>query len=149
MFNKDNIERLLLEKGWTKYKLAKESHLGQSTIHEIISGKKKTPNSTTLQKMAAALDVSIEAFFDDGSSNLNDKPNNDIELSKKDERDIQKSLNQTLDLLENSQDGLMFDGEPFELDDLTKELLKQSLENSMRMAKKIAKEKYTPKKYKK
>ena len=52
-------------------------------------------------------------------------------------------------MIENSQDGLMFDGEPLELDDLTKELLKQSLENSMRMAKKIAKEKYTPKKYKK
>ena len=71
------------------------------------------------------------------------------ELSKKAERDIKKSLDQTLDMIENSQDGLMFDGEPFELDDLTKELLKQSLENSMRMAKKIAKEKFTPKKYKK
>lgn len=72
---------------------------------------------------------------------------NKNELSKKAERDIQKSLSETLGMLQKSQDGLMFDGEP--LDDLTRELLAQSLENSMRMAKKIAQEKYTPKKYKK
>lgn len=72
---------------------------------------------------------------------------NKNELSKKAEKDIQKALNETLGMLQNSQSGLMFDGEP--IDDLTRELLAQSLENSMRMAKKIAKEKYTPKKYKK
>jgi len=74
---------------------------------------------------------------------------NNNQLSKKAERDIQKSLSETLGMLKNSQDALMFDGEPLELDDLTRELLAQSLENSMRMAKKIAKEKYTPKKFKK
>ncbi|MCS4474814.1 hypothetical protein JQ032_00975 [Clostridium botulinum] len=41
----------------------------------------------------------------------------------------------------------MFDGEP--IDDETRELLRISLENSMRLAKEIAKKKYTPKKYKK
>lgn len=152
MFNKDKIEEILNEKGWSKYRLAKEADLGQSTIHEILSGKKKTPNANTLQKMANALEVPITAFFD-GDETINVEfiePNKDaLTISKKAERDIQKSLNQTLDMLQNSQDGLMFDGEPLELDDLTRELLIQSLENSMRMAKKIAKEKYTPKKYKK
>ena len=70
----------------------------------------------------------------------------DIELSKKDSKDIAKDLNATLSQLEHSQDGLMFDGEP--IDDETRELLKISLENSMRLAKQIAK-KYTPNKYKK
>lgn len=65
MFNKDNVEKILKSKGWTNYKLAKEAGLGQSTVHEIMNGKKKTPNSTTLQKMASALGVSVNAFFDD------------------------------------------------------------------------------------
>ena len=47
----------------------------------------------------------------------------------------------------DSADGLMFDGEP--LDDITRELLETSLRNSLEMAKKIAKQKYTPKKYRK
>jgi len=40
----------------------------------------------------------------------------------------------------------MFDGEP--IDDETRELLRLSLENSMKLAKQIAKVKYTPNKYK-
>ena len=47
----------------------------------------------------------------------------------------------------DTQDALMFDGEP--LDEESKELLKASLENSMRMAKALAKQKFTPKKYRK
>lgn len=39
----------------------------------------------------------------------------------------------------------MFDGEP--MNDETKELLRASLENSVRMAKITAKKKFTPKKY--
>lgn len=64
MFNKDNVEKIMKSKGWTNYRLAKEAGLGQSTVHEIMNGKKKTPNSTTLQKMATALEVSVNAFFD-------------------------------------------------------------------------------------
>ena len=73
--------------------------------------------------------------------------NKATELSHKAEKDIKKALGETLEQLESSQDASMFDGEP--IDDETRELLRSSLENSMRIAKKIAKEKYTPKKYKK
>ncbi|MEX0050283.1 helix-turn-helix domain-containing protein [Clostridium butyricum] len=158
MFKKEKIIDELNKKGWSRYKLCKEAGMAQSTLSDILGGKNVSPKTSTLQRIADALDVSINVFFDDkilpsvdvnsafaGSGELK----MDNELSQRAERDIQKSLSQTLDMIENSQDGLMFDGEPLELDDLTKELLKQSLENSMRMAKKIAKEKYTPKKYKK
>lgn len=67
-------------------------------------------------------------------------------LTKKDERDIERKLSETLNAL-GGQDGLMFDGEP--LDDMTRELLEASLRNSLEMAKKIAKQKHTPKKYRK
>lgn len=69
------------------------------------------------------------------------------ELTAKDEKDIAKRLEAALEDLENQQEALMFSGEP--LDAHTRELLKASLENSIRIAKINAKEKYTPKKYKK
>lgn len=69
------------------------------------------------------------------------------ELTSKDEKDIEKRLEAALSDLENEQEALMFSGKP--LDDNTRELLKASLENSIRIAKINAKEKYTPKKYKK
>lgn len=68
MFNKDNVEKIMNSKGWTKYRLAKEAGLGQSTVHEIMSGKKKSPSSTTLQKMALALGVSVSDFFNNESA---------------------------------------------------------------------------------
>ena len=55
---------------------------------------------------------------------------------------MKETLKETLEQL-NSQDGLMFDGEA--LDDNTKELLKISLENTIRTAKIAAKKKFTPK----
>ena len=64
-------------------------------------------------------------------------------LNAKDEHDIAKRLENTLSALD-MQEGLMFSGEP--LDDITRELLKASLENSIRIAKINAK-KFTPKKY--
>ena len=69
------------------------------------------------------------------------------ELTPRDEKDIAKRLEAALSDLENQQEALMFSGKP--LDDNTRELLKASLENSIRIAKINAKEKYTPKKYKK
>ncbi len=68
-------------------------------------------------------------------------------LTAKDERDIARELENTLNLLGSADNPLMFDGEP--LDDETRELLRASLENQIRMAKVIAKQKYTPKKYRK
>lgn len=68
-------------------------------------------------------------------------------LTKKDERDIEKRLEAVLEDLENSQGGLVFSGEP--LDEVTRELLAESLRNSMRIGKTLAKQKFTPKKYRK
>jgi len=154
MFNRDLILEAIKNVGWSKYKLCKEANLAQSTLSDILTGKNTNPRMDTIQKIATALNVSVNTFFGDSAivdlvepSELNESSDNSEFISKKAERDIQKSLSETLGMLQNHQDGLMFDGEP--LDDLTRELLVQSLENSMRMAKKIVKEKYTPKKYKK
>ena len=75
---------------------------------------------------------------------LNDISGTKKTLSNKDEKDISKKVDDILSQL-NNDEALMFDGEP--MNDETKELLRASLENSVRMAKITAKKKFTPKKY--
>jgi len=127
-------------KRYTGNMLAVDLDISRSYLGDLESGR-LYPNYTLLTKIAETCEVPL-SFFEN-----NEDFSEEIVLSKKAEKDIQKSLNETLNMLQNSQDGLMFDGEP--LDDETRELLAQSLENSMRLAKKIAKEKFTPKKYRK
>ena len=96
---------------------------------------KSTPNATKIKLISDYFNVSVDYL-------MNGKASAESELSTRNERDIQKALKETLEQLD-SQDGLMFDGEA--LDDNTKELLKISLENTIRTAKIAAKKKFTPK----
>ena len=96
-----------------------------------------SPSGDVLQKLSSYFNVSINYL-------VTGKTDSDtISLNSKDEKDIAKRLENTLTALD-AQEGLMFSGEP--LDDTTKELLKASLENSIKIAKINAK-KFTPKKY--
>ncbi|MEO3944098.1 helix-turn-helix transcriptional regulator [Gorillibacterium sp. CAU 1737] len=65
-------------------------------------------------------------------------------ISRKEERDIAKDLEKMMNDLE-SNEALAFHGEA--MDDQTKELLRLSLENSMRLAKQLSKQRFTPHKY--
>ena len=104
-------------------------------------------NGTRLPRMDK-VNALAEYFGINRSDLIEDKSEQkEPELTSRDEKDIAKRLEAALEDLENEQEALMFSGEP--LDDHTRELLKASLENSIRIAKINAKEKYTPKKYKK
>ncbi|OUM85675.1 MAG: hypothetical protein BAA01_09405 [Bacillus thermozeamaize] len=59
----EKIEELLKEKGWTKYRLAKEARLPQSTITSLLSGRVKYPSAETLIKIANALGVSASELL--------------------------------------------------------------------------------------
>lgn len=63
----------------------------------------------------------------------------EYKLPSKAEKDIKKSLNEIINTLQNSKNELMFDGKS--LDDLTRELLVQNLENSIRIANKTVNKK--------
>lgn len=134
------FERLLSERGITAYRVAKETGITTATLTNWKKGK-YTPKQDKLQKIADFFGVSLEYLMTGKESTNKEKT---PKLTLRDERDISRRLEQTLEELENQQDGLMFDGQP--LDDETKELLKASLEHSIRVAKINAK-KYTPKKY--
>ena len=72
--------------------------------------------------------------------------NSEKSLTPKDEKDIEKILEQTREQLMN-QEGLMFDGDPASPEAFDSIL--SAMQIGMELAKKKNKEKYTPKKYKK
>lgn len=70
------------------------------------------------------------------------------ELTAKDERDIQKELQKMIEGLDSKNSFAAFGGETMDdLNEEDRELLIASLERSLKVAKKIAKQKFTPKKY--
>ena len=105
---------------------------------ELRKGRAKTMNLEKAGKIADYFGVSTDYL-------LGKTPT--PSLTRRDERDIEKRLEETLNQLEGEQGGLMFSGAP--MDDSTRELLILSLRNSMEIAKHAAKQKYTPKKYSK
>ncbi len=68
MFNKNLILDILTQKGWSRYKLCKEAKMAQSTLSDILNGKNSNPRMDTIQKIADALGVSVNAFFDSEST---------------------------------------------------------------------------------
>lgn len=137
----DILSRLCQERGITGYRMCKDLGIQPSVLTDLKMGRRSSVKAETAQKIAEYFDVTVGYLL---GEETNDKA---PILTAKDKRDIEKKLADVLADLENSQDGLMFSGEP--LDDTTKELLAASLRNSMQIGKALAKKKYTPKKYRK
>lgn len=131
------IQKLCKEHGIALTALEKELGFGRGSLGKLKNG---GTSAARLQKVADYFGVSINYL-------ISGEDKKEIQLQQKDERDIAKRLESTLAALEEPQGALMFSGEP--LDDETRELLKASLENSLKIAKINAKQKFTPKKYRK
>lgn len=134
----DLIKKERINKGMTQGQLAKILDVSPSTIG-MYEQNRRVPDTEMVVKMSEFFNVTTDYLL--GSTS-------DPKLTAKDEKDISKKLESILDEMGGS-DALMFDGEKMDMDEESKELLKSSIENSLRLAKKLAKEKYTPKKYKK
>ena len=136
-----NIKEARKKAGLTQMELAKLTNLSRSYSGDIEKDR-YNPSLATLKAIANALNQPLDTILTD-----NDINNNEPTLTSRDEKDIKKKLDEALASIDS--EALMFDGEPVEMDTETKELLKASLENSIRLAKTLAKKKYTPKKYQK
>lgn len=136
-----NIKEARKKAGLTQMELAKLTNLSRSYIGDIEKDR-YNPSLATLKAIANALNQPLDTILTD-----NDINNNEPTLTSRDEKDIKKKLDEALASIDS--EALMFDGESVEMDTETKELLKASLENSIRLAKTLAKKKYTPKKYQK
>lgn len=133
----ERIENLRKSTGISQGKLEKELGFSNGSISKW---KHSTPKYDRLQKIADYFGVTIDYLM----TGTDDSTKEPTQLNARDERDISRRLEQTLSDLEGQQGALMFDGAP--LDDETKELLKASLEHSIRVAK-INTKKFTNKRY--
>lgn len=124
----------LSQNNMTQVELAKKLNVGTTSVYNWCNGI-KTPRMDKVDAMCDLFKCSRSDLIEEKTPLL----------TEKDEKDIEKTLQDTLNQLESEQNGLMFSGQA--LDDETRELLKISLENSLRMAKITAKKKFTPKKY--
>lgn len=131
----DRIKTLCKEKGVSQRKMEQEIGIsnGASSKWETSS-----PSIDVIQKLSSYFNVSIDYLLG------GERSAGSAALNYRDENDIAKRLEHTI-LALDEEEALMFSGEP--LDETTRELLKVSLENSIRIAKVNAKQKFTPKKY--
>lgn len=135
------FEQLLQKYGVTPYRVAKEAGVTQTALSNWKSGR-NTPTTKTLQKIADYFGVTIDYLMTGDIS----EESHEKKLTPKDEKDIEKILEQTREQLMN-QEGLMFDGDPASPEAIDSIL--SAMQIGMELAKKKNKEKYTPKKYKK
>lgn len=135
----ERIENLRKSRSLSQGKLEKELGFSNGSISKW---KNSTPTYERIQKIADYFDVSVN-YLMTGEVEPEKKEN---VLTHRDERDIEKILNQTKEQL-LSQEGLMFDGKPASQEAIDSIL--SAMQVGMELAKKKNKEKYTPKKYKK
>ena len=135
----ENIRDIAKTKGLSINRLEQELGFARSSINKF---NKNTPSVEKLQQIAERLNVTVDNLM---TGNVVDE-NNETTLTSKDEKDIEKILEQTREQLMN-QEGLMFDGDPASPEAIDSIL--SAMQIGMELAKKKNKEKYTPKKYKK
>ena len=139
----NNLKFFMQQRNKTRKEICDDLNIKYTTFADWYNGN-KYPRIDKVELLAKYFGIQKSDLIEE----KNDTNKNSLELTARDERDIKKHLDKALENLENDE-ALMFDGEPVEMDEETKELLKASLENSIRLAKTLAKKKYTPKKYQK
>lgn len=149
----ERIKQRRLELGYTADTLAKMLNKNRATIYRYENGDIENMPIDVLEPLAKALNTT-PAYLIGWSSEQSTKKNPNAQTStnmpvnnSKDERDIQKRLQSILDDLDSSAALSFYNGDQ-EMDEDTKNLLRISLENSIRLAKERAKQKFTPNKYK-
>ncbi len=132
----EQIRDMAKNKGYSINKLEQELGFARSSINKF---NKNKPSIDKLQQIADFLGVTVDCLTT-GEDTANPV------LTARDERDIEKILENTRNQLLN-QEGLMFDGKPASPEAIASIL--SAMRVGMEMAKEKNKQLYTPKKYKK
>ena len=133
----DRIKQLSSSKGVSLKKVATDLGFGENTIYKW---KVQSPKGEYLDKVANYFHVSTDYLL-----GRTDTP----QFTRKDERDVQKILTDMTEGLSNDSSLAYMKNGGEEIDEEDAELLRASLENVIRQSKLIAKQKFTPKKYRK
>ncbi|KKI88639.1 hypothetical protein WQ54_31125 [Bacillus sp. SA1-12] len=134
------LEKLREQKGWSKTEVARR--LGIKTVSTYANWEYgiRTPDKDMLAKIADIYYVSTDYLITGKES---DNIVNTSNLTKKDEKDIAKRMEQIKKDLTN-EDGLLFYGEPMSEEAI--ESFLEAMEYAVRQTQRINK-KYIPKKY--
>lgn len=137
------FEQLLQEFGVTTYQVAKATGISQSTLsswktrRNLLSGEKA-------KKIADYFGVTVDYLM----TGIKDATPAKAKITRKDERDIAKDMENIIRKLRNNENGpASYDGEPIPEKDI--DLLAGQIELMLNRLKPINKEKYNPDKYKK
>jgi transcriptional regulator with XRE-family HTH domain len=122
------LKQLRLEKGLTLEQVAKDLNTTKVTISRYENSVRE-PKSDTLRQLAHYFDVSIDYLLGDSDER---------KIITDDEKEIQVILEETRKKLENNE-GLMFDGELLDKEDI--ESLLQAMEIGLAMVQKKMKTK--------
>lgn len=133
----DRVKKLAEKQGISIVELEEKLNFGRNSLY---SWKKKTPNGDRLKKVADYFNVTTDYLL-----GRTDTP----QFTRKDERDVQKILEEMTQGLNNKNELAFLKNGGQEIDPEDAELLSASLENVIRQSKLIAKQKFTPKKYRK
>lgn len=136
----DRLKSLRQETGKTQEMVANALKITRANYSHFENNRNQ-PDGDTLIALANYYKVSTDYLL--GRS---DKRHY-YDLTEKDEKDVQKQLESTLNDLSNAGTLSFMKNGGTEISDEDAELLKASLENVIRQSKIIAKKKFTPKKY--
>ena len=75
------LQKLMDARGWSEYRLAKESGLSNSTISNIFRHN-NSPTIPTLETLCAAFGLSLSQFFSDGDEPVELTPDQKILFDK-------------------------------------------------------------------
>lgn len=140
----ERFKELRMEKALTQDKLAQKFSINKSSISRYEKNS-QVPENEALQAFSDFFQVSVDYLLGRTDiRNIELNKNYMPSLNQKDERDIGKVLNHTLEMIK-SQDGVMLDGDILDEEDL--EILARSIKAGLEYAKISNKKKYTPKKY--
>ncbi len=140
----DNIKREMKTKNIVAKDLAASVGITPTYLSYILNNKRKNPSMELLNKIATALGVTVDTFFDN-DSNINEskeKKERDYSLTIKEQENIDKEAQKILDDM-----SLSFSKNK---DILTEEdyfAIEMALKSSLEAIKIKNKKKFTPKKY--
>lgn len=137
----ERLRELRKDKKLSQRELGEIFGLSESTIGMYERGQ-RFPDFDILVKFADFFDTTTDYLL------TGRKPEKELpELNEKDKKDIAKQLETILQRMDSDTALAFFDGEP--LDEETKELVKEAIKSNLELTKKLAKAKFTPKKYRK
>lgn len=139
----NRIRELRIEKGWTQEELGNRLNVQKSAVSKY-ELEKIPVTDETIKKLSEIFNQSADYIL--GLSDERREPKQKLSLSDKDFKKIKEESNRIKGLMLTSL-GMAFDGEIEDEETLAKVMA--ALEDGMILAKKEAKEKYSPKKHKK